>query len=404
MRDDQQTTAVQDLRTWTDHGDPARFPFESVAAALQRTGKHVPDRHLIALLAGVRDRLPRHGNGLLERFLHVVLDKHDGRYANPTYLALDLLPIAWRDQPTPDPAQAARQRDRVVVLLLADALRFELDAAEGRHDLSPEMRPNVRLLGKRCRHGLRAARPALARLGLDGGAAVADPVDAARRMCRAVEADATPAERRMLALTVLPVSRVHDERLFLRVLQAYELTFAAMAVSLQAAIADVGAGRTSGAARRVGDAERQLREAAPLFSLIGTMQPEAFLTFRQSTDGASAIQSRSYKLLESLCRRPDAERLDSPAYRSVPEVRERVLAGQADLDAAVAAAGGAAEVAAAMAGLEDALGAWRRTHHSLAVKMLGARRGTGATAGVPYLAAAREIPVFSAAAPALQAA
>jgi tryptophan 2,3-dioxygenase len=37
---------------------------------------------------------------------------------------------------------------------------------------------------------------------------------------------------------------------------------------------------------------------------------------------------------------------------------------------------------------------WRRTHHNLAMRMLGMRRGTGYTAGVPYLAEARDIPVF----------
>ena len=65
------------------------------------------------------------------------------------------------------------------------------------------------------------------------------------------------------------------------------------------------------------------------------MQPEAFLRFREYTDGASAIQSRNYKRLESLCRRPDAGRLDSPAYRSVPEIRERVVAGQPNVDEAL---------------------------------------------------------------------
>jgi tryptophan 2,3-dioxygenase len=144
-------------------------------------------------------------------------------------------------------------------------------------------------------------------------------------------------------------------------------------------------------------------EAAPLFSLVATMQPQAFLSFREFTEGASAIQSRSYKRVESLCRRPDPERLDSPAYHSVPEVRERVLAGQLSVDEALTAAresgsltsDGHHGVRCAMQGFEESLMKWRKTHYRLAVRMLGERRGTGYTDGVPYLDEARAVRVFA---------
>jgi len=38
---------------------------------------------------------------------------------------------------------------------------------------------------------------------------------------------------------------------------------------------------------------------------------------------------------------------------------------------------------------------WRRTHHGIAVRMLGERTGTGYTEGAPYLKAVQAIPVFS---------
>ena len=59
------------------------------------------------------------------------------------------------------------------------------------------------------------------------------------------------------------------------------------------------------------------------------------MTFREYTDGASAIQSRSYKTIESLCRRPDPERLVGPGYDAVPEVRARVLTAQPTLEEAL---------------------------------------------------------------------
>ena len=153
---------------------------------------------------------------------------------------------------------------------------------------------------------------------------------------------------------------------------------------------------------RIEAAEARLHEAAPLFSLVATMRVEAFHTFREFTDGASAIQSRNYKLAESLCRQPDEARLDSAAYHSVPEVRERVLAGQVTLDDAFQAARAAGHLSAgdvddleqAMRRFAGTLQRWRRTHYGIAVRMLGERTGTGYTEGSPYLKQVQTIPVF----------
>jgi tryptophan 2,3-dioxygenase len=187
--------------------------------------------------------------------------------------------------------------------------------------------------------------------------------------------------------------------MFIRMLQSYETTFALIGVHLGAAIAALEEGRATAAARAITAAEQALREASPLFSIVATMQPEAFLSFREFTDGASAIQSRSYKNIESLCRQPETARLHSPAFRSVPEVRDRVLAGRPSLDEAVQSARLTSEmrdaVADAMQRFEAALMKWRQTHYRIAVRMLGERRGTGYTEGVPYLDEARTVPVFA---------
>ena len=131
---------------------------------------------------------------------------------------------------------------------------------------------------------------------------------------------------------------------------------------------------------------------ASLFRMVATMRPEAFHTFREFTDGASAIQSEQYKRFEGLCGLPPADRLQSPAFDSVPDVRAEVSRGQdtmtdAYLDA-VAAGGHEAELAT-IAGLLSALEAshrrWKGTHVTLATRMLGDARGSGYTAGVGYL-------------------
>ena len=310
----------------------SEFPYDAVVDAFRRVGKHFVGRELLEALDRVRSTEPP---GEVRAFLDVCLDKYDGRFDNPSYIALDLLPLA--------------SGERLIALLVADVLRFER-----------ERRPGARLTAKRCRLGERA-------------------------LASMAPAEPTAAEARMLRITMLPVSRVHDEYMFIRMLQCYEVTFALMATQLRDAIA-----HPERAAAAIDGATDALRRAAPLWSLVATVEPQAFLTFREYTSGASAIQSRNYKTVESLCRRPDPERLDSPAYHSVPEVRERVLAGQPTLVEVVDA-----RAEPAMRRFEAALHKWRHSHYRLAMKLLGRRPGTGYTEGVPYLERARSIPLFA---------
>jgi hypothetical protein len=107
--------------------------------------------------------------------------------------------------------------------------------------------------------------------------------------------------------------------------------------------------------------------------------------------------------MEAQCRRPDPERLDSPAYRNVPEVRAMVLSGLPELQAAVSAARAAGvlsptelqKLSTAMDTFAAVLSQWRTTHYRLAVRMLGTAPGTGYTEGTPYLKSVLDIPVFT---------
>jgi tryptophan 2,3-dioxygenase len=390
-------SAVAQVAMWRRHPDPEVFPYDAVTAELRHVGKHFASRNLLAALAAARAALPQSTSDAgrrLIRFLWTALDKWDQRYDNPSYLALDRLEL-----PSGTAAQAAARRDRLVSLLMADTLRFELAAAEGRTTLQPELRPDARVSEKRCRHALLVLAPILARGGTPVVTDARDPVTAARDATQIVLGQATPEEERTLQLTLLPVSRIHDECLFIRVLQSYEATFAYAAVELAAAAADIAHGDGAAAEAALDRAACALGESSPLFSLLATMQPEAFLRFRQFTDGASAIQSRNYKRMESVCRTPDRERLDSPAYLSTPEVRADVLAGQPTKDRALQAGTlsneQATAVRAAMERFAGALLKWRRTHHGVAGRMLGDRRGTGDTEGQAYLAQGMTIPVFA---------
>ena len=383
---------MQELTSWLEAPHADAFPYDAVVDEFRNAGKHFVSTELLTKLASARSASASGsyvGIGLLRRFMKTALDKWDKRFDNPSYLALNLLPMPGTGHHKLDLGDAEAQRDRLFALLVTDILRFEVAAMDG-HDRLPELRPSPRIVAKRCRLAVRAVLPVLRRLGVEPTLSTSDPIDAAREVCAAVAA--TAGERRMLALSALTVSQVHDEYMFVRVLQSYETTFAMAVVCLTAAIDALGNGRGADAVEAIDTAERSLREAALLFSVVATMQPEAFLTFREYTDGASAIQSRNYKLIESLCRMPDPERLDSPAYLSVPEVRERIVAGLPNLSDSVD------ETCDAVLDAMDRFGStferWRKTHYRVALTMLGERRGTGYTEGVPYLADARAIPVF----------
>lgn len=396
---------MHELTTWLSTPDLDAFPYEAVLEEFHRNGKHFVPDDVLRGLDRARSALPAIADPrkqLLDRFLDTALDKYDGRYDYLSYLALRMLPLPTVEDPVQDVMQAVWLRDRLLVLLVADALRFELSVADGDTDFLPELRPDERTTLKRCRLGLRTLRPVLQRLRLDVDAEAADPLRAARGVCADLQADESTGLRRTLRMSVLPVYVIHDEYLFIRVLQSFEATFAMIAVQLTAAVSAIGTGEPGQALRRLTEAEAGLREGAPLFSLLATMQVQAFRTFREYTEGASAVQSRNYKILESLCRRPDRTRLDSAAYESVPEIRHRVLAGQPNLDEALQRARRAGRVTdterdelhAAMTLFAATLLHWRQTHYRIAVRMLGDRPGTGYTEGTPYLKAVRTIPVF----------
>jgi tryptophan 2,3-dioxygenase len=185
--------------------------------------------------------------------------------------------------------------------------------------------------------------------------------------------------------------------------------FALLVIHLRAAIFSAASNYFPEAIKCMTHATRTLTDSKPLFSLLATMQQGAFSEFRKYTDGASAIQSRNYKALESLCREPDVERLHSIAYDSVPDVQRLVLAGQLTLEEAVhdvrtkyaLDAGVEHELLAAMTDFGQAMSDWRRTHYKLARHFLAlnsgvpaAPSGTGGTEGTEYLGRVRSIPIF----------
>ncbi|MFD8262596.1 tryptophan 2,3-dioxygenase [Streptomyces griseoluteus] len=406
------------LDAWQGTDEPYDFPYLTLLGHLRAVGKHFLAEELLDRLAALRetlprvaapDSLPRGGEPsarFLRTFLDVVLDKHDGRYDYPSYTALPLLA-----RPAPGPWHEVRRvRDETLLLLLADLVRFE-QRSLGDDPVAPHgMPPRGDVVAKRIRLAVRVMEPAALRILPPG---VVDPSAVAAvpgrtpggPLARAVLRTATAHDELVLSASMQPVYVLHDEYLFLRTLQSFEATFSFMAGSLATAVRCLGENRCEQAATLVDAVAGVLKESLPLFSLLATMRPEAFRTFRDFTEGASAIQSASYKTFESLCSTPAAARLDSPAFTSVPAVRARLLDGRPtvqgtwrDLAAAQQLAPEAdAALDAAATRLEAVHQRWKQTHYRLAVRMLGERTGTGYTQGVPYLASVLENRLFPAA-------
>src|SRR5258705_2626020 len=123
---------VQKLTSWLNDSKRSEFPYDAVMDEYLRVGKHFVAEDLLKRLVCARDGIKAPPgrcaaeSSLLARFLHTALDKRDGRYDYPSYIALDVLALPTVDDPPEPPARALARRDRMVVRLTADLLDFEL--------------------------------------------------------------------------------------------------------------------------------------------------------------------------------------------------------------------------------------------------------------------------------------
>ena len=374
---------------------------------VRRRGKHFMDDAVLQALNQARLTHAAHrststSDELLSKFFDVVLDKVDHTYDYLTYTAL---PILQHSRPElsdePHPSRLQHAHDAAICSIIADALDFEQRVLAGGVSYLPNMRPDIEMVERRTRFALRSIEPALRRLGhftsdeTPLGPRVGEVVD----FCRQQALAHSPF---ILNVSMMPVYIVHDEYLFLRILQSLDATFASVATLLKSAIRSFDAAPQQ-VATLIQIATVMLQEGLKHFQTLSTMQKESFSTFREFTTGASAIQSVNYKITESLCRKPDRERLDSLAYSSVPELQKDLQSGGEALDDKLIelrrnpSAGPELlrAVENAMRGLSEIMIRWRHSHFGIAKKYLGDETGTGSSDGLPYLKKGKDIPVFN---------
>jgi tryptophan 2,3-dioxygenase len=371
------------------------FPFAAIIPHYQAVGRLRVAPEFLGDLRNVRGLLGDSTPGwLLSAWLISATDQEDGDYES--FLGEELL----------DRAVAASGQgldaavDTLIAALLADLADYEavvLTAAPPTQQQRARTvavtqalarLPSLAPRAERSLAGLAGLHAALSSQLTDGALA-----EVARDAAASVLAAAAAPVRQVVAVTMLPITPLHDEYMFLRSVQVFEMLYWQVVRCLRRAVTALLGGDPAAACEELADAASRLEATPVLYRVLTTMPREAFAVIRGLTDGRSAIQSRPYRLVE-LISAPQvlsAELRDKIPDLEVPcptlqEVFEK-LPGHLSRASA-------RQVAEAMARLDTAWRAMKRTHWGITLKIIGDVPGTGGTTGVHYLAAAARIPLF----------
>jgi tryptophan 2,3-dioxygenase len=229
-----------------------------------------------------------------------------------------------------------------------------------------------------------------------------------------------------------PLSEEHDEVLFIVVHQVYELWFKQLIHELrylQRMLEDGNEARAFATFKRL---LTILKLVVAQLDVIETMTPVQFLAFRDRLEESSGFQSGQFRELEAILGRRDSGVLDAyhegsvdhdrvkealarpsvydsflrylagRGYEVPQEIVERDVSQPAEESAGVQAAllaayrddGAPAQVAERMVDFDEGFMEWRYHHVKMVERTIGARPGTGGSAGAAYLRTTLNKPFF----------
>jgi tryptophan 2,3-dioxygenase len=229
-----------------------------------------------------------------------------------------------------------------------------------------------------------------------------------------------------------PRSSNHNEMLFIIQHQTTELWMKLMLHELRAARERIRGDDLQSAFKMLARVSRIMAQLIQAWDVLSTLTPSEYLDFRGVLGRASGFQSHQYRLIEFVLgnknagmttphrHRPEIlaeleaelaapslyqEAIRTLARRGFPVAAERDFGRPHAEDAAVAGAWEAVyrdpahhwdlyELAEELVDLEDYFRQWRFRHVTTVERVIGFRRGTGGTAGVPYLRSLLEIRLF----------
>jgi tryptophan 2,3-dioxygenase len=195
----------------------------------------------------------------------------------------------------------------------------------------------------------------------------------------------------LIHFSCFPLTQLHDETVFIRVLHGSEFCFFGIRLCLTAAIEYIKRGSAVGA-------EEELRQAVMfatmlhrLLKILKTMPPEHFADFRDYTGKASALQSKSYHELDIYLRGVNTAKAEH--FKGVPHLKillryadPRFVSLKSALNMRQDSEAGWAGVFESAQALDRQLLTWRGLHLSFAkIYIPSAAPGTGGTSGAAYL-------------------
>lgn len=232
-----------------------------------------------------------------------------------------------------------------------------------------------------------------------------------------------------------PLTRQHDETLFIIIHQATELWMRLVIHELKAAIACFQHGDLRPAFKMTARVSRIQNQLIQSWDVLSTLTPADYLTFRDSLGHSSGFQSYQYRMIEFLLGNKNKAMMEPHRHRTdifaaldtvlrapslyeeairllarrgfpiAPEILERDFStsyrGHESVEAAWLAVyrdterhWDLYELAEELVDLEDAFQQWRFRHVTTVERIIGGKRGTGGTAGVAYLRKALDIRFF----------
>ncbi len=232
-----------------------------------------------------------------------------------------------------------------------------------------------------------------------------------------------------------PRSDAHDELLFIIQHQTSELWMRLALHELHAARAAILAGETRPSFKMLTRVARIFEQLNSAWDVLRTMTPSEYTTFRPSLANSSGFQSFQYREIEFLLGNRNKALMDMHESRpsvmdrlrnelqipslydaalgrlaaaglTIPEsVRDRDLSTRHEPDPAVEEAWRTVyrapqthwelyELGEKLVDLEDYFRRWRFNHVTTVERVIGAKRGTGGTSGVPYLRRMLETVLF----------
>ena len=229
-----------------------------------------------------------------------------------------------------------------------------------------------------------------------------------------------------------PRSDEHDEMLFIVIHQIYELWFKQLLHELTKLQALLESGETTHAMRTLRRTLAILKIVVAQLDVLETMTPTQFTRFREALGTSSGFQSAQFRELEAVLGRRDpmmlaqyaadsTERVRIAAAMSRPSVFDSFLsylAGQGfdvpadvrgrDVTQPLLASDAvqqvlkkvydddtdATAVCELLVDLDEGMQEWRYHHIKMVERTIGARRGTGGSAGATYLQSTLGNPTF----------